>query len=126
MAYSVEYDSTEEMIVANITGKINVFDLREVLLIIIQLVKQRKCFRVLTDLREAKLNASVVEMYDLPGEISETVKENDLDFHAIKRAFVAPKDKGHLDFYETVSRTRSHNVRLFYDLEEAKAWMREA
>ena len=126
MAYSVEYDSTEEMIVANITGKINAFDLREVLLIIIQLVKQRQCFRILTDLREAKLNASVVEIYDLPGEISEIIKKNDLNFHTLKRAFVAPKDKGHLDFYETVSRNRSHNVRLFYDLEEAKTWMREA
>ena len=126
MAYSVEYDSTEEIIVATITGKTNLSDFREVLLIIIQLVKQRKCFRILTDLREAKLNASVVEIYNLPGEISELVIEKGLHFHAIKRAFVAPKDKGHFDFYETVSRNRSHNVKLFYDLEEAKAWMREA
>jgi hypothetical protein len=125
MAYSVEYDPTEEIIVAKITGKTNLADLREVLLIIIQLVKQRKCFRVLTDLREAKVNASVVEMYNLPGEITNLIKENNLNFHAIKRAFVAPKDKGHLDFYETVSRNRSHNVRLFYDLEEAKIWIHE-
>ena len=126
MAYSVEYDSTAEIIVANITGKTNVADLREVLFIIIQLVKQRQCFRILTNLQEAKINASVVDIYNLPGEISERIKESNLNFHAIKRAFVASKDKGHLDFYETISRNRSHNVKLFYDLEEAKAWLQES
>jgi hypothetical protein len=126
MAYSVEYDSSEDIIVANITGKTNLSDFREVLLIIIQLVKQRKCFRILTDLREAKVNASVMEMYTLPGDISEAIKEQDLNIHVIKRAFVAPKDKGHLDFYETVSRNQSHSVRLFYDFDEAKAWVQKA
>lgn len=126
MTYSVEYDSTAEIVVATITGSTNLSDFREVLLTIIQLVKQKKCFRILTDLREAEVHASVVEMYNLPGEISEMVKKNNLNFHIIKRAFIASNDKGHLEFYETVSLNRSHNVKLFYDLKEARDWVLQA
>ncbi len=125
MTYTVEYDSVESMIVINITGETGLSELREIAAAIMRVAKQKNCFCILTDLRKAKLEVSIMEIYALPGDIAEIATNQDLKIYTAKRAFVTTKEQDILNFYETVSRNRSHNTRLFYDIKEAKTWLLE-
>lgn len=113
------------MIVINITGETGLSELREIAAAIMRVAKQKNCFCILTDLRKAKLEVSIMEIYALPGDIAEIATNQDLKIYTAKRAFVTTKEQDILNFYETVSRNRSHNTRLFYDIKEAKTWLLE-
>lgn len=124
MNHSVVYDPEEKIIIAKITGKTELAGLREVGENIIQLAKQKNCFRILTDLSDADLHVTTLEVFNLPQDLTEIAKFQRVEIHTLKRAFVALKDQVILDFYETVSRNRSHHTKLFFDFEEAKNWLR--
>ncbi|MBK9601814.1 MAG: hypothetical protein IPO36_08215 [Anaerolineales bacterium] len=125
MTHSVEYDAVENMVMAGITGKVNLAELREFAVNIIRTAKRENCFRILTDLSKAELNVSVMQTFNLPQDIVEFAAAEGLEIHAFKRAFVASENQDVLDFYETVARNRSHHIRLFHDIEEAKAWLKK-
>ena len=92
---------------------------------IIRTAKRENCFRILTDLSKAELNVSVMQTFNLPQDIVEFAAAEGLEIHAFKRAFVVSENQDVLDFYETVARNSSHHIRLFHDIEEAKAWLKE-
>lgn len=124
MAHSVEYDPKEKIIIAKIMGKTEITELRKVGASLIHLAKQENCFCILTDLSHADLNVTTLEIFNLPQDLAEIAKTEELNVYLLRRAFVALKDQAILDFYETVSRNRSHHTRLFFDFEEAKNWLR--
>ena len=124
MAYSVEYDPKEKIIIAKITGKTELAELQKVGTNLIHLAKQENCFCILTDLNHADLHVTTLEIFNLPQYLTEIAKAEELNVYSLRRAFVALKDQAILDFYETVSRNRSHHTRLFFDFEEAKNWLR--
>ena len=124
MAYSVEYDPKEKIIVAKITGKTELAELQKVGASIIHLAKQEDCFCILTDLSHADLHVTTLEIFNLPQDLAGIAKTLGLNIYSFKRAFVALKDQTILDFYETVSRNRSYHTKLFFDFEEAKNWLR--
>ncbi|MFN8384135.1 MAG: hypothetical protein U0V02_19525 [Anaerolineales bacterium] len=82
MAYSVEYDSVENMIMAKIVRETNRRELQEFGSRIIQMIRRENCFNILTDLREAEMNVSVVEMFNLPFELKEIAAANESPPHA--------------------------------------------
>ena len=125
MTHSVEYDVTENMVMAGITGEADLAELREFAVNIIRTAKRENCFRILTDLSKAELNVTVMQTFNLPQDIVEFAVSEGLEIHAFKRAFVASENQDVLDFYETVARNRSHHIRLFHDIEEAKAWLKK-
>ena len=76
-------------------------------------------------MKEADLKVSIVELYLLPDNIKKTIEEKNLKSHQFKRAFIASKDQKILDFYELVSQNRGYRTKLFFDVEEAKTWLRQ-
>lgn len=60
MTYAVEYDPAEGMVMARITGKADLAELREFAVNIIRTAKRENCFRILTDLSKAELNVTVM------------------------------------------------------------------
>lgn len=125
MAYTVEYDPEENMVIATFMEKVDLPDLLKGLANIIRVAKQENCNYVLTDLHQANLQVSVSQAYNMPDTINKITSEEDFLLHQIKRAFVAAKHQDILEFYETVSINRSHNTKLFHDIEEAKSWLKE-
>ena len=125
MTHFVEYDAVENLVMAGITGKVNLAELKEFAVSIIRTAKRGNCFRILTDLSKAELDVTVMQTFNLPQDIAEFAAAEGLELRAIKRAFVAPENKNVLDFYETVSRNRGHHTRLFHDIEEAKTWLKK-
>jgi hypothetical protein len=125
MEHTVEYDSAENIIVASVQGEVGLPELKEFARSVVSFAKQAGCFHILTDLRGADLNVTTVELYFHPENITEIILAYELETHLFKRAILAAKEHELLEFYETVSRNRSHNTRLFYNIEEAKNWLRE-
>ena len=125
MTHSVEYDAAEKLVMAGITGKVDLAEIREFAVNIIRTAKRENCFRILTDLSKAELNVTVMQTFNLPQDIVEFAVSEGLEIHAFKRAFVASENQDVLDFYETVARNRSHHIRLFHDIEEAKTWLKK-
>jgi len=116
MAYSVEYDAVEKMIMAKIVGKTTQSELQEFGSRIIHMIKQENCFHILTDLREAAMNVSVVEMFNMPFKLREIAEAEQVSIYSAKRAVVALKTQKDLEFYETVSRNRGYYMQLFHDM----------
>lgn len=125
MAYSIEYKLEEDLIQVKIEGKMRLPDLFDAALDIIRTARQGSCRNILTDLRQAELDVSKMEMYSLPVKIAESIyKLNSTPYH-FRRAFVGTADQKVLKFYETVSLNNGHNVMLFDDVRSAKDWLLE-
>lgn len=123
MSFKIENDVNESLIIANVQGETNIKDLTSMVNEIIILAKQVGCFHILTILSEAELEVSTVEYYDLPKAVTK-IKNNGLHASKYKRAFVGRRDQKLLHFYETVSVNAGFHIKLFYDIEEAKEWLR--
>lgn len=125
MAYTVEYDPEENMVIAKVMGKVGLPDLLECLTNILRVAKQENCIYILTDLHEATLEVSVSQIFSLSDTIGGMAKEQGMAVHAFKRVFIAAKGQDILELYENASLNRNHNTKLFYDIEEAKSWLKE-
>jgi hypothetical protein len=77
----------------------------------------------LSDYREAELDLSVVELYDVPRIISRESASQGLLANKFKRAIVVKRDLQDFSFFETVTLNSGQNAKLFQDLDEAKKWL---
>lgn len=75
---------------------------------------------VLVDVRQSRSAEAVFGQYTLARDLLNA----DVDPRLRVASVVSPEDHSH-DFVETVTRNRGFNVRLFTDMEAAKAWLRE-
>ena len=122
MPYSIEYDSVG-IIRIKVQGALSLAGIRDVAPGLAQLIKEKHCPRLLTDLREARLKLSMPDIYTLPKLVSEIASARDLPIHTLKRAIVVSQDTKLAYFFETVSRNRVQNVQLFYDDTSAQQWL---
>ena len=89
---------------------------------ILDLCREHNRRRVLIDDRNVVYTASTISIFDLAKYYVEVGVP-----HCIKRAAVVvnPAYDETNDFFETVVRNRGVNLRIFYDYEEAEAWLVE-
>jgi len=124
MPYSVEYNPLG-IISIKVQGELTMTMVRDFTVEAVHLTKERYCFRVLTDLQEANLKLSMVEVYGLPNLTAEIASMAGLQVYQFKRALVVLHDEKLAPFFENVSRNRHQNVRLFHDVESARQWLLE-
>jgi hypothetical protein len=124
MSYTVEYLPEDHIIVTQFTGEVELTQLRECVAEIIRVAQRENCLRILTDFREAELDVSVLQIFNMPGELLKTANAAGVNIYSVKRAIVSSTERQGLSFYETVSRNRNHNTKLFLDFEEAKKWLK--
>ena len=126
MPYSMEYDE-QGIISIKVQGALTMTVVRNFAMDAVHLAKEKNCFRVLTDLREATLKLSMLELYNLPKVLSEIAATAGLQVYQFKRVVITRDDDEELlPFYENVARNRIRNLRLFHDVESARQWLLEA
>jgi len=123
MTYSVTYNPTDKIIEAQVHGDLTLQVAKEVSSEIAKISKEKNCFVILNDLREATIKLSTLEIYDLPKTFSEIATAYGLEIYKIKRAFVTPKGSKDWNFYETVTVNRAQTARYFFDINEARNWL---
>jgi hypothetical protein len=84
---------------------------------------ENNCFLCLSDYREATIEMSTLEIYDIPNVLSNIVTSDGLRPSQFNRAIVVEKSFHDYHFFETVTLNAGQNIRLFPDTEEAKKWL---
>lgn len=125
MPYSIEYDQQADIILVTVDGPLTVGTIHEYANTVALISKEQGCFRVLTDLRGASIQLSMLEIYNLPKMLAEIVSSLGLLVQKFRRADVLPDQWSLSLFYETVSKNRVQNVALFQDIETAGKWLLE-
>ena len=110
MAYKVVYDPDEDCVFGSITGDVDLEMVQRYAREIIKQLSAHNCLRFLNDMREASLQMSTVDLYDLPAWIEEAGVDP-----SCRRALLVSRDFNDYEFYETVSRNHGHIVAVFTD-----------
>lgn len=88
---------------------------------ILETCKRLSHSRVLIDDRQVEYTSSILSLYDLAGHYKTTGAFSELDKVAVVANVQYHKDNV---FYENVTRNRGINLRVFYDFDEAVAWLK--
>jgi hypothetical protein len=123
MPLSVKYDPQDHLIAIRCTEWIDPDQVRQAAVDAAQLALQHECYLVLDDARGARPAFSPIEIYQLPDMIKDILAEAGISVARMRRALVVSNDLEDFRFFETVSRNRAHDVLLFQDLDEARAWL---
>ena len=122
MSYSIAYDPSG-MITLRFDGLLALQVALDATADVVPVAKEKGCFKVLTDTREATVKLSMVEVYNLPNLIAEIVSAAGLQVYQFKRAMVISPRQELLPFFENVSRNRFHKLELFHTIESAEQWL---
>lgn len=131
MAYKVIYNPDEDCVHARIEGRVDLATARRYAKEIIKSLSAHHCLRVLNDMRQASIQLSTMDIYDLPAWIEEACEEAGVN-RFCKRALLVSRDFNDYEFFETVSRNHGHLLEVFADSEQtgifheiamARAWL---
>jgi hypothetical protein len=123
MAHTVTYNSASHVIKTKAQGNLTLNEAKEIISKIVQVAKESNCFLCLSDYREAEINMSAFEIYDVPKIISAVSESQGLLANNFKRAIVVKKGLKNFLFYETVTLNSGQHAKLFQDIDEAKKWL---
>jgi hypothetical protein len=125
MLNSVVYEAEKQLIVIEMTGRIDKTLIKQLASQVAYFSKERNCFLVLNDAREATVSLTTVEIYDLPKVIMEILSATGIEVRKFRRALVVSNGIDDFTFFETVSQNRGQNVTLFRSIDEAISWLLE-
>jgi ribosomal protein L7/L12 len=123
MSHTITYNAEERIIEIKVQGDFSLSEAKEMCTEAVQVVKAQNCFLVLTDMREAIVNLSILEIYELPKTLRDMFASSGLSVYKVKQALVITKDSKEHSFFETVTLNRSQSIRYFFDTDEARQWL---
>jgi hypothetical protein len=116
---SVHYDEECDCLVGSFAGTMNKETLKEYSIEVAKTASKHDFSYFLSDLREADVDFSSIEIINIPGI-----------FHAagldisLRRAIVLSTRLNNYSLFETVANTRGFNVKVFTDLKKAMNWLK--
>jgi hypothetical protein len=123
MAHSISYNTVTRIIETVMHGEINFTELKTVIAESATLSKEYSCCFWLTDYTDASVKLSTMDIYQLPNEIQKIVGPLQLNMADIKRAIVTAHRTEDHSFAEIVNANRGLQVRVFSDIQTARAWL---
>lgn len=125
MAHTVTYNLETGIIETSAQGRLTLNEAKELISEIAECAIVNNCFLCLSDYREAIIDMSTFQIYDIPRILSNVVDLLGLHPNKFKRAIIVEKGLRDFNFFETVSRNSGQNIKLFRDIDEAKKWLFE-
>ena len=123
MPHSIIYNLETGFVEAKVYGLINLIEIKEIQSEAIRVLMENNVFLYFGDYREAKLNLSTMEIYDIPKLLSNAFTSVERNIHKLKRAIVIVKDFEDYKFFENITFNQGQSAKLFYDVDEAKKWL---
>lgn len=124
MTYQVEYLEDEKLVHVRFQGRVEISHIKASIVDVIAVASRVKCPRILIDLQEAEVQASISDLYALPDFVAGRVREAGGGGIKILRAFVVPQWRKEMQFYEDTTHNRGQNTRVFTEIDAARAWLR--
>lgn len=123
MSFSHIYNQKADIIECRVNGDITLPVLKEIFTTHARMTADTGCTRILNDYREASVQLTTIEIYELPQMIAKIAASFGKDARQVRRALVVSKNSEDYHFYETVAVNNLQKEKLFLDLEEAKLWL---
>ncbi len=118
MPYTISYDNADNFITVSVSGELDLPLLKKMATDVAKLGKAKNCARILNDLRNAKPPKGALAVYNMPEAAT-----NSGIIQKVKRALVVGDKTSDFYFLETVFINRGHRVRMFANMDDAKAWL---
>ncbi len=122
MPWTISYLENQKIIRTEYTDPFMPEDFLKVIAENISIAKEKQTNLFLADCTDLTRSGNVIDIYQL----GNMLQAMNAEIH-IKEAIMVMKQKGNvvsdLQFFETVANNRLINVRLFFDLETALAWL---
>lgn len=118
MEYTINYNEQDQYFLVEIKGELSMPLLQKLAVDVAKEARKRKCYKVINNLLGAKIVKSTLDIYKMP-EIAQNAGIN-LSF---KRALVVGDREKEFYFLETVFKNQGHQVKMFADFEDARAWL---
>jgi len=123
MAHTITYNPETHFIETKFQGSVASDEMKEIFSEALQIAIEKETFLFLSDFREATINLSTLEIYELPKAMSNTAIQLGLKPYQIKRAIVTNKDFKDSTFSENTNVNNGLRAKFFNDIEEAKKWL---
>lgn len=118
MTYTLDYDTERHIITGKMWGNIDASVVKQMAADLLPLMQMHNCYRVLNDLRYASISSETIQIYNMPRSVA-SVKVP----AKTKRALVLREVTDDFLFLETASINAGQRLKLFTDLESARAWL---
>ena len=118
MKYELSYDEERDLIIGHVHGGFDSSFVAKMASELADLIREHGCYRLLNDLRDARITPSALEIYTMPRNVAKS-KE------AIKcrRALVVDGSPKDYRFLETVSENLAQQLKIFTDTDTAIDWL---
>ena len=123
MTHTLVYDSEVHILTIKIEGEFRLKEAEEIFSEAAKIILAENCFLLLTDLREATMKLSVIEIYDLPKILLNRLAASEINVYKLKRAYVIAKGSQGYTFHETVMHNQGQKIKGFEDVDEARQWL---
>lgn len=120
MSFDLYHDPETDCIYLTIEGPADIDLMKTILGEVGRLHRETGCHRILNDMTAARIDISLVEIFDIP----QMIDDAGLGLE-VRRALVFAPDFAEAKFAESVSRNRGHNIRVFHDRQPALDWLLE-
>ena len=125
MTHTVTYNPALGVIETVAQGDLTSSEAKEIISEISQIAVEKDCFLCFSDYRNATIEMSTLQIYDIPKTLSGIVTSFGLRPSKFKRAIIAEQGSKDYQFFETVTLNKGQHIRLFQDMDEAKKWLFE-
>ncbi len=124
MSHTIHYKPEAHIIEVKVEGVVNRDKFREIFSQGVKLAKEKKCFLFLNDFREATIEMSTMDLFNLPEVLSRISASLGIQANSLRRALVvAPESTRDASFAEDVTVNRGQHAKFFHDVEVAKKWL---
>lgn len=125
MSHTIHYDPNDHIVSLTLYGREDSAGILALVADLAKISKKNKCERVVTDIRECDLNISMMDVYSVLGQSISIVNETGVNIFHIRHAVIAHEHQTMPRYYETIAQEFGHPAKVFHDLEDAKAWLKQ-
>jgi hypothetical protein len=118
MPYEISYDSESGILSTRVTGQVDMTLVKAMSNDMRAETVKHGCTRFLNDYRSAMISLRILDIYQLP-KLAELLGTDPAARHAI----VVKGETDSIRFFVTVARNRGQLVRVFTDMDQARAWL---
>jgi len=123
MPYTIYYNEEMHLIEMKHAGKLVFGESITLTNDMLKVAREKNCYHILSDYRETILTLSTLEIYKMPRVIHEAAAAVGLDARRFKRALIAGKNSQALRFFEIMTHDIGQAAKVFFHIDEARAWL---